>query len=105
MMNSNCNCRWGGCSPSKTMNALLVIGGINWGLIGLGMLTGGEVNAWNLVHVLVGAVPSLEAVVYVLVGVAGVMKLVGCKCKKCMAACATCSCSTGSTDSKMGGNM
>lgn len=45
---------------------LLVVGGINWGLIGLGQLLGG--SDWNVVHLLLGSWPVLEWVVYVLVG-------------------------------------
>jgi uncharacterized membrane protein YuzA (DUF378 family) len=48
---------------------LVVVGGVNWGLIGLGMLMGSD---WNVVHMILGAVPMLEAVVYVLVGLAAV---------------------------------
>ncbi len=44
---------------------LLAIGGLNWGLIGLG----GFMNAnWNLVHYLLGSWPSVEWIVYILVG-------------------------------------
>lgn len=102
MMNSGCNCKWGGCSPSMIMNILLVIGGINWGLVGVGMLMDSD---WNVVSMLLGTMPTLEAIVYVLVGVAAIVKIFGCKCKKCKAACATCSCSSGSTEVKMGENM
>lgn len=66
---------------------LLVVGALNWGLIGLGGFLG---NDWNVVHMLLGSVEWLEWLVYVLVGVAGVLKLVGgCKCGKCKAACGT----------------
>ncbi len=48
---------------------LVVVGAVNWGLIGLG----GFMNAnWNLVNMLLGAWPQVEWVVYILVGVAGV---------------------------------
>ncbi len=48
---------------------LVVVGAVNWGLIGLG----GFMNAnWNLVNMLLGAWPQVEWVVYVLVGAAGV---------------------------------
>lgn len=55
---------------------LMVIGSINWGLVGLGMLMGSE---WNVVKMLLGSWPMLEGVVYLLVGVAAVYKLFGCK--------------------------
>lgn len=44
--------------------ALLVIGGVNWGLIGL-------LN-YNLVTAVFGAMPGLEQIVYILVGVSAV---------------------------------
>ena len=81
----------------KTVKVLLLIGGINWGLVGLGMFLGSDLN---IVHLLVGASPTLEAVVYILVGVAAVMKIFGCKCKKCMSTCNSCK-----TDDKVGGSM
>lgn len=49
---------------------LVVVGALNWGLVGLGMLMGGA--DWNLVGMLFGAWPMVEGVVYVLVGLAGV---------------------------------
>ena len=64
---------------------LVVVGGVNWGLVGLGMLFGNQ--DWNVVKMLLGGVPVLEAVVYLLVGVAAVMMLMCCKCKKCAGVC------------------
>lgn len=52
---------------------LVIIGGINWGLMGLGALMGNDVNAWNVVHMLLGAWPQVEWVVYVLVGLSALM--------------------------------
>lgn len=66
---------------------LVIVGGINWGIVGVGMLMG---NTWNLVNMIFGTMPKVEAVVYVLVGVAAIMSIFGCKCKKCAEACATC---------------
>ena len=48
---------------------LVVVGAVNWGLVGLGGFMGAN---WNLVNMLLGSMPQLEWVVYVLVGVAGV---------------------------------
>jgi uncharacterized membrane protein YuzA (DUF378 family) len=90
--------------PSKIGSILVFIGGLNWGLIGLGMLLGKGTD-WNVVHMILGSWMTVEAIVYLLVGIAAIMRMVGCKCKKCMAACASCSCSTGSSDGKMDGNM
>lgn len=55
---------------------LVVVGALNWGLVGLGWLVGGK--DWNVVHMLVGQWMKVEAVVYVLVGLAGIYKLVLC---------------------------
>lgn len=82
---------------SMVVKVLVIVGGVNWGLVGLGMLLGSDLN---IVHMVLGSMPTLEAVVYLLVGIAAVMKIFGCKCRKCMAACASCG-----TDSKMGGSM
>lgn len=98
-MNSSCNCHWGGCATSKTVKVLLIVGGLNWGLVGLGMLLSKDLN---VVYMLLGSMPTLEAIVYVLVGVAAVMKLFHCRCRKCMAACASCtSCQVEGTGQKM----
>ncbi len=51
---------------------LVIVGGINWGLVGLGMLMGSD---WNVVHMIFGSVSMLEAVIYVLVGLSAVMML------------------------------
>ena len=73
----------GGCGASKFAWWLMVIGAINWGLVGLGGYLGGD---WNVVHMIFGTVEWLEWLVYLLVGVAGVMALFGgCKCGKCKA--------------------
>lgn len=89
----------GGCNVSMVAKVLVIIGAVNWGLVGVGMLMSSD---WNIVHKLLESVPALEAVVYVLVGVAGVMKIFGCKCKKCMGGvCSTCA----EGGSKTGGNM
>lgn len=53
---------------------LVVVGGLNWGLVGL--------FDYNLVNSLLGSVPLLEKVVYILVGAAAVYKVALCKeCK------------------------
>jgi len=61
---------------------LLVIGGLNWGLVGLGGFLGQNLNVVNLV---LGQWPQVEWVVYLLVGVSAVLHLVmvGKGCEKC----------------------
>lgn len=52
---------------------LVVVGAVNWGLVGLGVLLGG--SGWNVVNMLLGGMPTIEAVVYVLVGLSGLSLL------------------------------
>ncbi len=44
---------------------LLIIGGLNWGLMGIGGFAGAN---WNVVNLLLGSWPSVEWIVYILVG-------------------------------------
>jgi len=86
-------CCSAGCMMSQVGKVLVIIGGINWGLVGLGMLFG---SSWNLVNILVGSWSMLlEAVIYVLVGLAAVMSICGCKCKTCMGGVCSSSCKDG----------
>ncbi|MDP3965185.1 MAG: DUF378 domain-containing protein [bacterium] len=61
---------------------LLIVGGLNWGLTGLGGFLGGN---WNVVNLILGSWPVVEWLVYVLVGVAAVYEVVKHKqnCKDC----------------------
>lgn len=58
--------------PTGAM-ALVVVGALNWGLVGLGALMGGQ--NWNVVALIFGTWPGLANLVYVLVGIAGVWAL------------------------------
>ena len=107
-MCANCNCsgcKGIGCTTHWIVKILVIVGGINWGLVGVSMLMGSDANL-NVVNLLLGSWPIAEAIVYVLVGVAAVMKIFGCRCKKCVAACASCeSCGPDNTENKVPGNM
>lgn len=92
-----CNCK-GGCGLSKLAFVLVIIGGLNWGIVGVSALMG---TPWNLVTALVGAWPVVEAIVYVLVGVAAVYKIFGCPCAKCKEGCADCHVSAPESAPKM----
>ncbi len=59
---------------------LLLVGGINWGLVGLGDFFGGN---WNLVNIIFGSWPWVEWGIYVLVGAAAILTAIGCKCRTC----------------------
>lgn len=56
---------------------LVIVGAVNWGLVGLGQLTGAGTDAYNLVNLLLGgfAGGQVEAVVYLLVGLAGLYQV------------------------------
>lgn len=52
--------------------ALVIIGALNWGLVGIGMFV--DAN-WNVVNLILGGAPTIEAIVYLLVGLAGLYEL------------------------------
>ena len=56
---------------------LLVIGGLNWGLVGIA--------DYNLVEAILGSWPGLVSTIYVLVGLAAIVEIVTHKktCKMC----------------------
>lgn len=91
-----CDSKGGSCTMGMIAKILLIVGGVNWGLVGIGMLLGSD---WNVVHMIFGSMSTLEAIIYVLVGIVAAMKIFGgCKCGQCSSG----SCSA---DGKMGGNM
>jgi len=65
------------CPAHKVAWVLLIVGGLNWLLVGIN-------PAWNVVHLILGSVYWLERVVYILVGVSAIMMLGVCRC------CMTC---------------
>mgnify|MGYP002347526426 FL=1 len=81
----SCNCK--GCGFSRFAGILMKVGGVNWGLVGVGMLMGSNMN---LVNILLGSWPTVESIVYVLVGVSTLVAIFGCPCKKCKEGCAAC---------------
>lgn len=68
------------CGGSKISWILVIIGALNWGLVGVGGLLGYN---WNVVELIFGRVSWLESIIYILVGLAGIIMLFGCRCKKC----------------------
>ena len=61
---------------------LIIVGALNWGLVGLGGFAGAN---WNVVNLILGSWPQVEWAVYVLVGLSGVWELVMHRktCKMC----------------------
>jgi len=55
---------------------LIIVGAVNWGLVGLGMISGAGRNAYNVVNLLLGPLgPQFEAVIYILVGLSGLYQV------------------------------
>lgn len=75
------------CAGSMVGKILVIIGAISWGIIGIGGFMGGD---WNIVNMILGNWPEVEWIVYILVGIAGVMAIFGCRCKKCVGECGCC---------------
>ncbi|MFA6502775.1 MAG: DUF378 domain-containing protein [Candidatus Paceibacterota bacterium] len=61
---------------------LVVIGGLNWGLVAIGTYMGTNLNVVNL---LLGSVPAVENIVYLLVGLAALSIMFSHKgdCREC----------------------
>ncbi|HRY62376.1 MAG TPA: DUF378 domain-containing protein [Candidatus Paceibacterota bacterium] len=51
---------------------LVIVGALNWGLVGVGMFMGANLNLVNLIF---GTWPTVEYLVYVLVGIAALIRL------------------------------
>lgn len=65
-----------GCMGAKVLWALVIVGAVNWGLVGAFDL--------DLVALVFGSIAWLQDLVYILVGVAGLALLFGgCRCKSC----------------------
>lgn len=62
---------------------LVIVGALNWGLVGLGNLLGS--GGWNVVDMILGSWPVVENLVYVLVGLSAVYEVAKHKwyCKEC----------------------
>lgn len=85
----SCNCH-GKCVLAKIAWILVVVGALNWGVVGVGNLLG-HYMSWNLVTWLVASWSKIgAAVVYVLVGLSALVSIFGCPCKKCKDAKANC---------------
>lgn len=92
------SCCKGHCMGHKVCSVLLLVGGLNWGLIGLGMLMGSNLDVLKMIF---GSMPTFEAIIYVLVGLSALMMIFGCRCKKCKEVCASCSAGGEKMDDKM----
>ncbi len=70
----------GKCTWNTISFWLLVVGGLNLGLLGIGDLLGSN---WNIINLVLGGIPFLEPIVYVLIGASAIVAMMTCKCKTC----------------------
>ncbi len=69
------------CPASASAHVLVLIGGLNWGLVGLGDFFEGD---WNVVHLVLQQWPVVESLVYVLVGLSALwLAFKSASCKDC----------------------
>jgi uncharacterized protein len=54
---------------------LVIIGGLNWGLVGLGYFFDANLNVVNLLFSGLLGLPVLEAIIYILVGIAAAVHI------------------------------
>lgn len=54
---------------------LVIVGAVNWGLVGIGQLANLGGDTYNLVNILLGSYPDIEAAFYLLVGLAGLYQI------------------------------
>jgi len=89
---------------AKLAWVLVIVGAINWGLVGLGgLFFDGEIN---LVSIIFGAGSTASYVVYLLVGVSAVYALLGhCGCRRCAGYCKNCENGACETHKKPNGQM
>ena len=64
----------------KIAFVLVLIGGLNWGLVALGIYMGSN---WNVVNLILGSWSWLENLVYLLVGLSALLLVFGKKCCTC----------------------
>ena len=65
---------------------LVIIGALNWGLVGIGSFAG-VTGGWNVVNMILGSWPTVEWIVYILVGLSGIWLGISHRkdCKMCSA--------------------
>lgn len=68
------------CGFHATAYILVLIGALNWGLVGLGELFGINLNVVNLI---LGAWPILEYLIYIVVGISAVAMFFQRSCGYC----------------------
>ena len=70
------------CAVCKIVGVLVGVGALNWGLVALFQL--------NLVEKLLGSMTTAAKVAYILIGIAGLLKLISLvKCCPCQGSCGT----------------
>ena len=65
------------------------------------MIVGSGMYSWNALNIIFGSMPVLEAMVYILVGLAAVYSWWGCHCSKCK----SCVCTDCASENKSASGM
>jgi uncharacterized membrane protein YuzA (DUF378 family) len=86
------------CGVAKIAWFLVIVGGLNWGLVGVGQLMGSNLNIVNL---LLGSYPMVESIIYLVVGICTLVSIFGCPCKFCKEGCRECAVSAPMDTPKM----
>jgi uncharacterized membrane protein YuzA (DUF378 family) len=68
------------CGICSVAYILVLIGALNWGLVGLGGFLGQNLNVVNL---LLGTWPTVEWIVYILVGISAIAMVFHKNCPMC----------------------
>ena len=58
------------CKVCNVVGLFVIVGALNWGLVGAFNI--------NLVEQLLGSIPKAVRIIYILVGLAGIIKIVSC---------------------------
>ncbi len=59
---------------------ITIIGGLNWGLIGIGYFF--QAN-WDVLYLILGSMPAVQYIVYIIVGLSAIYTVFGCRKAVC----------------------
>ncbi|MBI5139933.1 MAG: DUF378 domain-containing protein [Candidatus Vogelbacteria bacterium] len=62
---------------------LVIIGGLNWGVVSVGLFLPDYFN-FGAIHMLLQSLPLwVSGIVYLLIGLSAIIMIIGCRCKSC----------------------
>ena len=65
---------------------LTIIGGLNWGLVGIGYFFQGN---WDVLYLILGSMPIVQYIVYILIGLSAIYTIFGCRKGNCCVSVST----------------